>query len=287
MNLSQRDEVNREILEVSILLIKGIVDIAPLLVEQHLGTKHNQKLHGGRFGSKEAIAASRKRLKGDKEALKVFNRRVKDRGKVSSKTKTSKKKTSSRKASSGKSKDKEKAPKQTAKDKKLGHRSADMKKFEEGSANLKNERAAVYDKNGKELFKTDGTSTEVTFSDDQLKQMSGAVITHNHPAPKGFPDGGSFSPSDIQLMANTGAAEVRAVTENFIYVARPKIVAGRNASKNAVNFLNGYKKEVSTPLSKKFHKEKWTKQKYQVEFWHEVWNKAASDGFIEYERIPR
>jgi hypothetical protein len=176
--------------------------------------------------------------------------------------------------------------------KKLGWRSKGMGDFEKKHAGASGESAAVYDANGKEIFQTKGKDKlSVDFNDDQLRQMKGAIVTHNHPPTmdgKKKKDGASFSESDIRLMLNTGAAEVRAVTENYVYVVRPKMVAGR-VNRNALNFLNDRKKEVNKKVSKKFHqsKGKMTKIDFQIEFWHELWKSAADDGLIEYERIKR
>jgi len=219
------------------------------MVLRHLAGKHNQKTHG---------------TGGGKGAVRSVSPERKEQGKASKQS-------------------------QDAKSKKFGWRSKAMANLETEIAGASRESAAAYDKNGKELFKIGGKQSEVNFSDDQLRQMKGAIVTHNHPSTingKKYPDGGSFSPSDIQLMLNTGAAEVRAVTENYIYRVRPKLVGGQPV-RNALNFLDRRKAKVQSSLSKEYQKGKMTKEAYAVEFWHQLWQGAADEGLLEYERIDR
>lgn len=170
--------------------------------------------------------------------------------------------------------------------KKFGWLSKEMAGFEKDNAGAKIESGAVYSKDGKELFRVKGDENAVDFNESQLRQMKGAVVTHNHPVVTGHPDGGSFSPSDIRLMFNTDAAEVRAVTENYIHVVKPKKFGGRT-NKNALNFFDKRKKEAQVKVSKQLKAGKLKRNEFAVEFWHEVWRSAAEDGLIEYKRIKR
>ncbi|MHC4635838.1 MAG: hypothetical protein ACYSYU_11650 [Planctomycetota bacterium] len=170
--------------------------------------------------------------------------------------------------------------------KKFGWLSEEMASFEKDNAGSKIESGAVYSKDGKELFRVKGDENAVDFNESQLRQMKGAVVTHNHPVVSGHPDGGSFSPSDISLMFNTGAAEVRAVTENYIHVVSPKMVGGRPI-KTALGLLDSRKKKIQAKLTKDFHSGKLKRSDFAVEFWHQVWKTAADDGLLNYERIER
>jgi hypothetical protein len=87
-------------------------------------------------------------------------------------------------------------------------------------------------------------------------------------------------------MFNTDAAEVRAVTENYIHVVKPKKFGGRT-NKNALNFFDKRKKEAQVKVSKQLKAGKLKRNEFAVEFWHEVWRSAAEDGLIEYKRIKR
>lgn len=184
-----------------------------------------------------------------------------------------------------------KAPKPKKKDEQdPGFRSKKMKAFEESIAANKKESAAVFDKEGKELFRTSGKETEVTFTDAQLSRMKGAVVTHNHPdvvGGKKFPDGGSFSESDLQLINRTGASEVRAITKNYIYRMKPQMAGGRSFSGNAQFVADGKKAKVKSALDAKVKAGKLTRRQAAVDYMHEVWKQVADEGLIEYERIPR
>lgn len=255
--------------------VSRLLPLAHILIEQHLGTRHNQKKHANKYGKGDR-AKVLERLKGDKAAIAQYKKKYEakhGKGSGGGKSTTPKDKTQNKETKQNKE--------QTKEDKKFGWRSEDMRKFEEKSAGLKHEEAAVYDKNGKPLFKNTGTASQVTFTDEQLAQMKGAVVTHNHPS------GSSFSATDIELMTRTGAAEIRVATPDYFYSVRPRSAAGYDLSKNALNFLEKYKKETAIALSGKYHKGKWTQRKYTIEYWHEVWSRAAADGWIDYERMTR
>ena len=70
------------------------------------------------------------------------------------------------------------------------------------------ETAVIYDSSGNVIFKKKGNSNSVSFTKKELKQMQGAVITHNHPK------GSCPSTDDIMLLKGTKAAEIRTSTRN-------------------------------------------------------------------------
>lgn len=77
------------------------------------------------------------------------------------------------------------------------------------------EQANIYDYAGQLLFTKDGEKDDVSFSDSDGQKMSGAILTHNHP------HAGSFSDDDVWFAFAVGLAEMRAVTENYVYILRP------------------------------------------------------------------
>lgn len=177
----------------------------------------------------------------------------------------------------------------SADDKKYGILSKQMRDFEKHSVSLPHEVSAAYDLNGKKLFEqTDGIESEITFNTDQLRMMKDAVITHNHPTVKGFSDGASFSLSDIQLLANTGAVEVRAISEKYVHIARPKKIGqhsmlGNTALLAARDELSRLKAHYQPLINSK----KISYDEAQQRLNHELWENVAKMGFIEYQRIPR
>ena len=81
----------------------------------------------------------------------------------------------------------------------------------------KKETAYVYDADGKLKFKVRGNEDSVTFTAQQIKDMKGCVISHNHPS------NSCFSPADINMLRRSGASEIRAGTRYGTYVLqRPK-----------------------------------------------------------------
>jgi hypothetical protein len=54
------------------------------------------------------------------------------------------------------------------------------------------EEASAIDENGKILFRVSGGESEVEFTVDQIRQMRGKVLTHNHPSWRYPPDDPRF-----------------------------------------------------------------------------------------------
>jgi len=69
---------------------------------------------------------------------------------------------------------------------------------------------------GELLFHTtDEEDSQVGFTEAELAQLSGAVLTHNHPG------GRSFSPEDVTFAMRVGLAEMRVVTAESRFILRP------------------------------------------------------------------
>ena len=75
----------------------------------------------------------------------------------------------------------------------------------------KTETARLYGGDGKQIFKKDGSTSEVIFSRTEIKKMKGGVLTHNHP------NGGCFSPEDVNMLRHGKLQEIRAVTKSGVY----------------------------------------------------------------------
>ncbi len=80
--------------------------------------------------------------------------------------------------------------------------------------NNRYETARIFDADGNLKFTLKGTRDSVSFTDKQIKQSKGCVITHNHP------NGSAFSAEDIYMLKRTGASEMRASTSGGTYVLR-------------------------------------------------------------------
>lgn len=73
------------------------------------------------------------------------------------------------------------------------------------------ERAIGFDRNGKQLFIVDGAKNSVEIDAADFKKAAKSVVTHYHP------DGGSFSPDDLEQAFTFRLKELRAVTPNGVY----------------------------------------------------------------------
>ena len=76
------------------------------------------------------------------------------------------------------------------------------------------ETAGVFDEDGNLIFKKLGGKNYVQFSDEEMAQMKGRILTHNHPS------GRSFSFEDLAMTRNTRLKEIRAVGTGYDGVTR-------------------------------------------------------------------
>ncbi len=88
-----------------------------------------------------------------------------------------------------------------------------IEKTESEIAGKKVEQAAVFSSAGKMLFKKTGKKSSITFTKEELSQMKGGILTHNHPS------GSGFSKTDIDLATIRGLKTIRAVNKenNVLY----------------------------------------------------------------------
>lgn len=93
------------------------------------------------------------------------------------------------------------------------------------------ETAILYDSNGSRIFTKKVVSDEVTFTNSEIKKMKGGILTHNHP------NGGVFSPEDLNMLRKGHLSEIRACNGDGVYIFR----RGENWSKNLPDF-NSIKK---------------------------------------------
>ena len=80
----------------------------------------------------------------------------------------------------------------------------------------KYESAILYDAKGNVIFRKDGDSKSVTFSKEEIQQMNGCVLTHNHP------NGSVFSEADINMLRLSNLSEIRACTSDGTYSLKLK-----------------------------------------------------------------
>lgn len=100
------------------------------------------------------------------------------------------------------------------------------------------ETAGIYSQDGTLIFEKDGNGNSVGFTSAEVNQMTGGILTHNHP------NGSSFSIDDIRLVHNSGLSEIRAVTNDYIYSL--EVVRESFYSKKSLEIINDtWKKSLS------------------------------------------
>ena len=92
---------------------------------------------------------------------------------------------------------------------------------EEAIRALPYEVALAFNRVGEQILRRTGLAERVCFSHAELEAIHGGTLTHNHPAPVGYPDGGSFSLADARLAVQENLAELRAVSTSYRYSLRP------------------------------------------------------------------
>ena len=81
------------------------------------------------------------------------------------------------------------------------------------------EIGTLYGADGKRIFRLKGDGSSVEFTDSQVRQMRGGVLTHNHPGA----DYGCFSPADINMLREGYLSEMRLATPDGVFsIQRPK-----------------------------------------------------------------
>lgn len=86
------------------------------------------------------------------------------------------------------------------------------------------ETGIVFDDEGNELLRKKGGKSSVSFTGGEIKMMKGRTLSHNHPG------GGNFSPADVGVFAHAQLSEIRAVTDEYVFIIRGKIDPGLTKS---------------------------------------------------------
>jgi SPP1 gp7 family putative phage head morphogenesis protein len=86
-----------------------------------------------------------------------------------------------------------------------------MNDFEREISKQNYETAGAF-KDGKKVLIKDGAKSSVSFAESEIDSFRGGVLTHNHPR------GSTFSVDDIKMMAYAELSEIRATSENYVYI---------------------------------------------------------------------
>jgi|GEM_PF-2479630 len=153
------------------------------------------------------------------------------------------------------------------------------------------EHAYVLREDGAILFdEVSASRHEVGFTQAQLDEMSGNIITHNHPdfvTEPGF-SAGSPSPSnaDIRLFYQNALAELRVVTPEWRISIKPPEGGWNKVSLEAIlarkrTFAKVFVDEVMPDV----RTGRLTLKEAEDEVWQRVWTRIAERTGLQYERI--
>lgn len=154
------------------------------------------------------------------------------------------------------------------------------------------ETAFAWNAEGGLVLQKDGTSSSVSFEDDEILLLNGTTFTHNHPHGLGFAEddprsfGNSFSLQDLRLACYAGLAEMRAVTPRLRFSLKPP-ASGWNfdywISVMEPVYLR-HKAGVSRELRQQFASGAITYAQADNAYFHEVCSRVAYDLGLEYTR---
>ena len=136
----------------------------------------------------------------------------------------------------------------------------------------------ILDKDGNTLLKKKGTEKSIVFTEAEVFKMKDNVFTHNHPSQQ------SFSMADIDLLAEYGLSEARAITSGFSYSARLKLPNDISVEDFRIEL---YKKEYAYRASTQYQLESgiMTWEEMAPEYWHTFWNSLNTE--IDYFKYNR
>lgn len=149
-----------------------------------------------------------------------------------------------------------------------------IRDFEAKIKARKTEKAYVFDANGNILLEKGGTKNKVSFTNEEVKQFKGAILTHNHPGAS------SFSMQDIQTACMNFVKEIRATGTFRTYVMRMKDGSNlypdlwKDKIRNAYMLHNA---EVRRDFMSRINKGKLSIQDAELLHFHEVWTRTAKD----------
>jgi hypothetical protein len=101
---------------------------------------------------------------------------------------------------------------------------ADLSAVEHWLCGQPQESGYIFDGQGRQVWAKHTTGLEVQVPPGAYRLLRGATFTHNHPsgwsvaADDPRRGGSAFSPSDVQLAARHGLAELRAVSPSYLHV---------------------------------------------------------------------
>ncbi len=158
---------------------------------------------------------------------------------------------------------------------------------EENIWSLSKERAVVIAQDGQIVFRKDGTKTRVGFTHDEMLQMFGHRLTHNHPSHSSGSPGGSLSFADIVCMRKAHLKEVRAVDNYARYSIKPPRGGWGNITEYQIkDTYMRHHYQLKPYYQNELNSGRITFTEYVNEYTHEVVRKTAQELDMRYRRTP-
>lgn len=151
----------------------------------------------------------------------------------------------------------------------------------------KYETGIFWSPGGDLLLRKDGVKNAVTFTDEEVAQVRGAYMTHNHPGGHDFPAsdprhvGNSFSPDDVLFASTANLSEIRAITP----VHRYRMQAGPGGWDEL--YLQGVRENgnVRYEWGRAIARGEMPIEQAEAHHWHEVWSRASKAVNALYEQV--
>lgn len=161
------------------------------------------------------------------------------------------------------------------------------------------ETAILYDVDGTEVWRKEGAATSVNFTPEEIADMRGRIMTHNHPRGWGFPPdnpqsaGSSFGTADWMFFMVSDLQEIRAISPKYRHILRrprtmtPRYRATRAFSdQDVVDMVNSANDHIYRRNVRRIDAGELTTAQANADHWHEMSRHLADTWGIEYERQP-
>lgn len=96
-----------------------------------------------------------------------------------------------------------------------------LEREEKKIVSQKYETSIAFDDDGTEIFRKDGNSGSVDFTNEEILRMRGKTVTHNHP------NDSPFSAKDLRFFAFNRLKEIRAVGKDYTYTISGSVNSAR------------------------------------------------------------
>jgi NAD+--asparagine ADP-ribosyltransferase len=149
-----------------------------------------------------------------------------------------------------------------------------IRDFEAKIKARKTEKAYLFDTAGNVLLEKGGTKNQVSFTNEEVKQFKGAILTHNHPGAS------SFSMQDIRTACMNELMEIRATGTYRTYVMKTKDGSNLKPDLWKYKIKDAYEihnTDVRRDFMSRIDKGELSIKDAELLHGHEVWTRTAKD----------